>query len=139
MNINRQTLRLYDCLDLVLRIEVESRRSILDMSSARFLGLAREGEDALYARADAVRAGVATAEKIARETREFLTSSGAEASEALDDLCTRLEDALDDLEDRAVYAPYRARESVTVFPVAQSLSDAECEAAWTSAESGDRD
>lgn len=139
MNIKRQTLRLYDCLDLVLRLEIDSRRSILDLSSAHFLALAREGEDALYARADAVRAGAAIAEKIARETREFLTSSGAEGSEALDGLCARLEEMLDDLEDRAVYAPYRARESVTVFPVAQPLSDAECEAAWTSAESGDRE
>ncbi len=52
MNINRQTLRLYDCLDLVLRLEIDSRRSILDLSSAHFLALAREGEDALYARAD---------------------------------------------------------------------------------------
>lgn len=139
MNIARQTLRLYDCLDLVLRLEIDSRRSILDLSSAHFLALAREGEDALYARADAVRAAAATAEKIARETREFLASSGTEDSEALDDLCTRLEEALDDLEDRAVYAPYRARESVTVFPVAQPLSDAECDAAWASAENGDRE
>lgn len=133
MPIHRQMLRVFDALDYVLRLEIDARRSILDMPVRDFLDLARAGSDALYERADAVRTAAAPAERVCREARELLGTLDGEDTRDLEGLCSRLEDALVDLEERGIYSVFNTRAKVTAFPVAQPMSDAECEAAWSAA------
>jgi hypothetical protein len=135
---NHEITTARQAVESVLALEAAVRRSVEDLSPKDFRELARMGWEEVQRVAEVVRERLAGQDALCASLERRLENEGAAANPELAALHAELQAALEDFEQRAVYAPYEARLKRMPFPAATPMSDADLDAAWAGRDDAQR-